>query len=230
MIQPSNTFVEKKEEYEEYENNIRRMKRLAENESKLPVIMYIHGFRSGANGSKHQQLQEHFRGKYRVIAPEVDADPKKSLEKINEIIAREKPEIIVGTSLGGWMTVMCNSGEAQLVVINPATAPEATLAQWQGQELPYFCSRLDGVQTYTLTQEILDKYKDYNFEAVVKEKAANIHALCSTEDEILSDSHIKILQPILPNKHLTIVDDFGHRCDSKGMTLLFKILDSIVRQ
>ena len=81
------------------------MKRLAENESKLPVIMYIHGFRSGANGSKHQQLQEYFRGKYRVIAPEVDADPKKSLAKINEIIALEKPEIIVGTSLGGWMAV-----------------------------------------------------------------------------------------------------------------------------
>ena len=213
-----------------YENNIRRMKRLAENESKLPVIMYIHGFRSGANGSKHQQLQEHFRGKYRVIAPEVDADPKKSLAKINEIIALEKPEIIVGTSLGGWMAVMCNSGEAQLVVINPATAPEATLAQWEGQELPYFCSRLDGVQTYTLTEEVLDKYKDYDFEAVVKEKAANIHALCSTGDELFSDSHIKILQPILPNKHLTVVDDFGHRCDSKGLTHLFEILDSIVRQ
>lgn len=213
-----------------YENDIRRMKRLAEKESKLPVMMYIHGFRSGANGSKHQQLQEHFRGKYRVIAPEVDADPKKSLEKINEIIALEKPEIIVGTSLGGWMTVMCNSGNAQLVIVNPATIPEVTLSQWEGQELPYFCPRLDGVQSYTLTKDVLDKYGDYDFEAVVKEKAANILALCSTEDELLSDSHIKTLQPILPKEHLTVVDDFGHRCDAKGMIHLYKILDAIIQQ
>lgn len=205
------------------------MKRLVEKESKLPVMMYIHGFRSGANGSKGQQLQEHFRGRYRVIAPEVDADPKKSLDKINEIIALEKPEIIVGTSLGGWMTVMCNSGDAQLVVINPANDPEATLSQWEGEELPYFCCRLDHVQTYTLTKDILEKYKYFHFEKEVKEKAANIYALCSTEDELLSDSHIKTLQPILPKEHLTVVDDFGHRCDAKGMTHLYKILDAIIQ-
>lgn len=213
-----------------FENIKRRMKRLVEKESTLPVVMYIHGFRSGANGAKREQLQDYFRGKYRVIAPEVDADPKSSLEKINEIIALEKPEIIVGTSLGGWMTVMCNSENAQLVIINPATAPEDTLSQWDGQELPYFCRRLDGVQTYTLTKDILDKYKDYDFEKTVKEKSAKIYALCSTEDELLSDNHIKTLQPLLPREHLTVVDDFGHRCDAKGMTHLFEILNVIIQQ
>ena len=69
-------------------------------ETELPVMMYIHGFRSGANGSKRDQLQTHFEGKFRVIAPEVDADPEKSLAVINDIIAREKPQVLVGTSLG----------------------------------------------------------------------------------------------------------------------------------
>ncbi len=195
-----------------------------EMKGQLPVMMYIHGFRSGANGSKREQLQEHFEGRYRVIAPEVDADPEKSLAILNEIIAKEKPEIIVGTSLGGWMTLMCDSGDARLVVVNPSLYPGKSLAKWVDEELPYFCERLDGVQTYTLTQEVLDKYKDYNIENSVRKKAERIQALCSTADELLGDNHIKTLQPLLPSERLMIVDDFGHRCSGKGMQHLFELL------
>ena len=196
--------------------------------SQLPVMMYIHGFRSGVNGSKREQLQEHFEGRYRVIAPEVDADPEKSLTVINEIIARERPEIIVGTSLGGWMTLMCNSGDAQLVVVNPSPYPQRTLARWVGQELPYFCERLDGKQTYTLTQEVLDKYAAYDIVKNIKEKSNRLHALCSSADELIGDIHIRTLQPILPSDRLTITDDFGHRCSGPGITHLYQILNKIL--
>lgn len=192
-----------------------------------PTVMYIHGFRSGANGSKRKQLQEYFGDGYRVIAPEVDADPEKSLAKINEIIAAEKPEIIIGTSLGGWMTLMCDSGDAQLVVVNPSTEPGQTLAKWVGQELPYFCERLDGVQTYVLTQEVLDKYVDYDIEKTIREKAGRIHALCSSNDELIGDLHIRTLAPLLDKERIMIVDDFGHRCSGAGMTHLFDILTTL---
>ncbi len=196
-------------------------------ESKLPVMMYIHGFRSGANGSKREQLQEHFSERYRVIAPEVDADPEKSLAKLNEIIAKEHPSVIVGTSLGGWMTLMCDSGDASLIVVNPSTDPKQTLSQWINQELPYFCERMDGVQTYTLTQEVLDKYDMYDVDKVVKAKSDRINALCSTADELIGDLHIRTLKPLLADERLVIVDDFGHRCSGPGMTHLFNILDSL---
>lgn len=191
------------------------------------TVMYIHGFRSGANGSKREQLQEYFGDRYRVIAPEVDADPEKSLAKINETIVREKPEIIIGTSLGGWMTLMCDSGDAQLVVVNPSTDPGHTLGHWVGQELPYFCERLDGVQTYVLTQDVLDKFGGYNVEKAIKEKAGRIHALCSSNDELIRDLHIRTLAPLLDSERLMIVDDFGHRCSGAGMTHLFEILDTL---
>ncbi|MDE6206549.1 MAG: hypothetical protein K2M55_01950 [Muribaculaceae bacterium] len=196
-------------------------------EFNLPVMMYIHGFRSGANGSKQKELQQYFEGCYRVIAPEVDADPEKSLTIINEMIAREKPEIIVGTSLGGWMTLMCDSGDAHLVVVNPSTDPQHTLSKWVGQDLPYFCERLDGVQTYTLTQQVLDKYVDYDVVKNIQEKSGRLHALCSSADELIGDIHIRTLHPLLPNNRLIIVDDFGHRCSGPGLHHLFEILDKI---
>ena len=196
-------------------------------EFNLPVMMYIHGFRSGANGSKREELQQHFDGRYRVIAPEVDADPEKSLAIINETIQREKPEIIVGTSLGGWMTLMGDSDDAQLVIVNPSLYPQQTLAKWIGQELPYFCQRLDSVQTYTLTQEVLDKYAAYDVVKNIQEKSCHLHALCSSADELIGNIHIRKLQPMLPAERLTIVDDFGHRCSGPGMQHLFEILDKI---
>lgn len=202
------------EEYADYLNN-------------LPVMMYIHGFRSGANGSKREQLQEYFEGWYRVIAPEVDADPEKSLATINEIIEQEHPKIIVGTSLGGWMTLMCDSGDAQLIVVNPSPYPEQTLSEWIGQELPYFCERLDGKQTYTLTKEVVDKYTNYDIVKSIKEKSNRLHALCSNSDELIGDIHIRTLQSLLPPERLTITDDFGHRCSGAGMDHLFDILEEV---
>lgn len=205
-------------------------------ESELPVMMYIHGFRSGANGSKRHQLQEHFHNEFQVIAPEVDADPEKSLGELNEIIAIEQPSIIVGTSLGGWMTLMCDSDDAELVVVNPCLYPNETLSQWKDEELEYFCQRLDGIQTYTLTQEILDKYDRYNITEAIKDKSQRTYALCSTHDELLGTSHINTLKPYLSYlpyvkaRHLTIVDDFGHRCTCAGMDHLFNILDDIIEQ
>ncbi len=196
-----------------------------QNES-LPVLMYIHGFRSGANGSKREQLQKHFEGRYRVIAPELDAEPEESLAKLNEMITIEKPKIIVGTSLGGWMALMSESGEAELIVVNPCVDPKQTLSQWKDEKLPYFCPRLDGVQTYTITQQILDKYDNYNLIDTVKGNATRIHALCSGADELLGCSHINFLRPLLSDNRLTIVNDFGHRCSGAGMYHLYKILDA----
>lgn len=202
---------------------------MEKNNNDLPVMMYVHGFRSGANGSKQGQLQKHFKNRYRVIAPELDADPDKSLAVINELIEKEKPEIIIGTSLGGWMTLMCDSHDAQLVVVNPSTTPVKTLARWLNEPLDYFCPRIDGVQTYKLTQEVLDKYRKYDTVETVKNKVNRIHALCSSKDELIGNEHLDKLKPVLPEERLMIVDDFGHQCLDAGMTHLFEILDSIAQ-
>ena len=209
------------------------MNRITKKESELPAMMYIHGFRSGANGLKREQLQKHFEGEFRVISPEVDADPEKSLAIINNIISREHPRLIAGTSLGGWMTLMCESSDASLVVVNPCLNPKEVLSQWKDEELDYFCPRLDGVQTYRLTDEILNKYDRYDVMQAIKNKRERIYALCSTQDELLGSSHIGVLQPMLSSlpyvvaRHFTLAGDFGHRCSGGGMEHLFSILDGL---
>lgn len=206
------------------------MKQARENGKDLPVMMYLHGFMSGANGAKQRQLQKHFKGRWRVIAPELDADPEKSLTVIDELIERERPEIIVGTSLGAWMAMMCRHGVAPLVFVNPVTAPQEELARWLDEPQQYFCKRLDGVQTYTLTPEVLDKYGAYSTEEAIAFEGDSFHVLCSTNDDLLGDRHIRTLQPWLSPDQIMIVDDFGHQCRDAGLTHLFEILEKLAAQ
>ena len=201
---------------------------MEKNNSDLPIMMYLHGFMSGANGAKQRQLQKLFKGRYRVIAPELDADPDHSLDIINKTIETEKPEIIIGTSLGGWMATVCDSGNADIVVVNPVTRPEILLKHWVGDERTYFCKRLDGVQTYTLTDETLNKYTKYSAMRDITLKRDRIFALCSTADELLGTSHVEILKDILPQSQLMIVSDFGHQCKDAGMNHLYDLIEQAI--
>lgn len=195
-----------------------------------PVMMYLHGFMSGANGAKQRQLQKRFKGRYRVMAPELYAEPERSLRIINDMIAKEKPEIIVGTSLGGFMALECDSCDADLVIVNPCLFPETQLAVWRDEELTYFCKRIDGVQTYRLTQEVLDMYRNYDAVATAKAKRLRTWALCSTADDLLGTSHVEALTDVLPEGHISVVDDFGHQCNGEGLTHLYDMVESVVSQ
>ncbi|MCM1140722.1 MAG: hypothetical protein NC453_19300 [Muribaculum sp.] len=187
-------------------------------------LMYIHGFMSGSNGTKQKQLAKKLKGRYEVIAPELTADPDDSLDIINRMIADYHPEVIVGTSLGGFMALMCDSGDAQLVVANPCLCPQEELSRWKDEPQTYFCPRLDGVQTYTLTQETLDKYLKYDATAAARKKKDRLSAVCSSRDEILGDRHYKTLSAILPPDRLIISDTFDHRCAGPGLTLLLSLI------
>lgn len=194
----------------------------------LPVMMYIHGFMSGANGAKQRQLQRHFKGRYRVIAPELDADPDKSLCIIADVIDKERPQIIVGTSLGAWMAMMSKCVGADYVLVNPVTAPYEELSKWLDVPQEYFCKRLDGVQSYTLTREVLDKYAAYDLREAIAYRGARFHLLCSTKDELLGDRHIRTLKPYFSPKSLNVVDDFGHQCRDIGFKHLIEMIERVV--
>ena len=123
----------------------------------------------------------------------------------------------------------CNAGDAKVVVVNPCTEPQQQLARWIDEPQNYFCDRLDGVQTYTLTQEVLDKYKAYPAAEDLVKDADNFRALCSTADELLGRRHIDVLLPEFGSDRVTVVDDFGHQCTGNGMTHLHQILADLIR-
>lgn len=179
---------------------------------------------SGSNGTKQQQLARKLKGRYKVIAPELTADPDASLAIINEVIAQYRPEVIVGTSLGAFMALMCDSGDARVVIANPCLCPQEEIARWKDEPQSYFCPRIDGIQTYTLIQEVLDKYLKYDAVEAARTKRDRIYAVCSSCDQILGDRHYSTLSPMLPADRLIVSDLFDHRCAGEGLKRLLSFI------
>ena len=86
------------------------------------------------------------------------------------------------------------------------------------------------MQTYTLTDETLNKYTKYSAMRDITLKRDHIFALCSTADELLGTSHVEILKDILPQSQLMIVSDFGHQCKDAGMTHLYNLIEQAINK
>lgn len=88
---------------------------------RLPVMLYLGRYMDGMMDSVGVALQEYFVGKYRVVIPDhLDSDTRKSLLKVNEIIAKERPQIIVGVGADGYVAMLSDWDEdVDVIVVNP---------------------------------------------------------------------------------------------------------------
>ncbi|MBQ2289870.1 MAG: esterase, partial [Bacteroidaceae bacterium] len=66
-------------------------------------LLYVHGFASSGSSGTVMTLRRHLDS-WRVIAPDLPVDPFDALELLREIVEKEQPDVVVGTSMGGMFT------------------------------------------------------------------------------------------------------------------------------
>lgn len=99
------------------------------------MLVYLHGFNSGAASGKAAWLRQHLPG-YTVLAPTYPThDPGRAPGFLREYftrVRREHPDdnklLLVGSSLGGfWARHLAVDLNAGMVLINPAIHPDTDL-------------------------------------------------------------------------------------------------------
>ena len=73
------------------------------------TLMDIHGYGSTGNATKAQLMHNMFPDA-RLVAPTFDYDhlpPQEVYRQLQEIIANEKPRLILGSSTGGYYALCC---------------------------------------------------------------------------------------------------------------------------
>lgn len=194
-----------------------------------PTAIYIHGYLSGANSSTGQKLKAMKDDRFNILTPEVNADPQHSLKVINDLIKESNPAIIIGSSMGGLYTLACESGAIPLLLINPLLTPVETITEhFLNKTFPYHCARLDGAAEATITDKELRQFAalEAKIPSLIEAKKPYLAAILSTRDELLGDSHIKILQDKITWIHK--FNDFGHRCGGSCYSMIDSLMESAI--
>jgi len=67
------------------------------------TILYIHGFASSGHSGTPQMLRQMLYPQgVRVLSPDVPVMPAEAFPFLQHLVAEEKPDLIIGTSMGGF--------------------------------------------------------------------------------------------------------------------------------
>lgn len=121
-------------------------------------LIYIHGFLSGPESAKAQQVEawiSDHRPDIQFNCPSLSAYPGEAIDTLEHIITSNLEHIpmLMGSSLGGyWATWLVESCDLPAVIINPAVRPSILLPEYLGVELKNYYSD----EAYTLSDTDID--------------------------------------------------------------------------
>ncbi len=121
-------------------------------------ILYVHGFASsGQNGSvKTLRL---LMPQATVIAPDLPVEPFEAMDLLRNMLGSEKPDLVIGTSMGAMYAEMLYGVDR--ILVNPAFQLADTLLKNNGlgrQE--YHNPRQDGETSFLVTKTLLEHFRE----------------------------------------------------------------------
>ena len=122
----------------------------------MKKILYVHGLASSGASNTAKTLQRLFP-KFKVIAPDLPVNPLEANHLLQCIIVQEKPNVIIGTSMGG---MFAQTLRGKKILVNPAFHVSKFMRKNIGVQ-EFLNHREDGVQTFEITEELCNAYEQF---------------------------------------------------------------------
>ena len=147
-------------------------------------ILYVHGFASSGSSGTVGRMRL-LLPQATVIAPDLPVDAPEALQLLKDLCAREKPDLIVGTSMGGMLTEQLAGFDR--ICVNPALHLADTILKNNGLGKQEFHSvRQDGQTSFMVTKALVEEYRavsDGRFSIVEPER---VWGLFGTKDTMVN--------------------------------------------
>ena len=121
------------------------------------TVMYLHGFGSSGQSGTVTRLRT-ILPNAKVIAPDLPIHPIEAQDLLRELCEKEKPDLILGTSMGGMYTEQLYGFDR--ICMNPALCLADTMQQHGMTGTQTFQNpRLDGIQQFYVDKALVKEYR-----------------------------------------------------------------------
>ena len=147
-------------------------------------ILYVHGFGSSGQSGTVTRIREVLPSA-EVIAPDLPIRPQEAMDLLLKVCEAERPDLIIGTSMGGMYAEMLYGYDR--ILVNPALEMGDTMKEHGMIGQQHFSNpRQDGIQDFIVTKALVKEYKDMTehcFEGINdEERRQHVWGLFGDED------------------------------------------------
>ena len=122
------------------------------------TIIYVHGFGSSGQSGTVTRLRTVLPNTT-VIAPDLPVQPTEAMTLLRELCDKERPDLIIGTSMGGMYTEQLRGFDR--ICLNPALCLADTMqAHGMTGTQTFQNPRLDGVQQFYVDKALVKAYRE----------------------------------------------------------------------
>lgn len=149
------------------------------------TVLYIHGFASAGSTGSAVQMRAHLYPKgVAVCSPDVPTDPLQAMDFLRQTVERERPALIVATSMGALYAEQL-TGIAR-VLVNPSFQM-ARLLMLRGMGRREFRNkRADGSKDFKVDKAMIDAFRQVekqSFAHVTPQERELVYGLFGLQDK-----------------------------------------------
>ena len=148
-------------------------------------LLFIHGLASSGAYKMANSLRILLKP-CEVLAPDVPIDPDEALGLLTAICEQEKPDLVVGLSLGGFWAQKLRG--YRKVLVNPDFHVSKLMRTMIGEQ-KYLSPRQNGDKTFVITEEICDRYElleKTEFDSLTEEEIGLTTGMFADHDELVN--------------------------------------------
>lgn len=121
------------------------------------TLIYFHGFGSSGQSQTVNYLRK-LMPDCEIIAPDIPVDPEEALPFLRSLCEAEKPDLVIGTSMGAMYAMQMQ--DCRRICVNPALRMSELTDILKVGTFKYFQPPASGKTSFTITEEIIQHFRD----------------------------------------------------------------------
>jgi len=135
----------------------------------MPKILYFHGFSSAGSTGTATNLRNHLFADYgvTVISPDIPVSPAQALPYLQQMIADEQPDLIIGTSMGAMYAELMHGHKR--ICVNPSFHMAKLLTfKHLNKNVTFQNPRKDGATQFKVDKQMVAEFKEIETKLTLK--------------------------------------------------------------